>query len=224
MPVQMGGLKGLRTLTTFVVGKSTRSTIGGLGDLSHLGEKLSILKLNNVVDGRDAKLKNKKDLKELELAWGSKDADHSEKVRDVLDNLQPCMNLEKLTVKLYGGTSFPNWLGDSAFNKIKVMRLEGCHYCFELPPLGQLPALKELFICEMKFLRTLGPELYGQPFQPFQSLEKLEFKEMAEWEEWVPSGSGGPDFPRLQENSCDSMRSFPLGIFPKLRKLFNVGP
>ncbi|XP_021813002.1 putative disease resistance RPP13-like protein 1 isoform X2 [Prunus avium] len=228
MPVQMGRLKSLRTLTTFVVGKSTGSTIGELGELSHLGGKLSILKLNNVVDGRDAlqaNLKNKKDLKELELAWDSEDADHSEKVRDVLDKLQPCMNLEKMTIQLYGGTSFPNWLGDSAFNKIKVMRLEGCHYCFELPPLGQLPALKELFICKMKFLRTLGPELYGQPFQPFQpfqSLEMLEFKEMAEWEEWVPSGSGGPDFPRLQKlilEKCPKLRgSLPCDL-PCLKKL-----
>ncbi|XP_021813003.1 putative disease resistance RPP13-like protein 1 [Prunus avium] len=225
MPVQMGRLKSLRTLTTFVVGKSTGSTIGELGELSNLGGKLSILKLNNVVDGRDAlqaNLKNKKDLKELELAWDSEDANHSEKVRDVLDKLQPCMNLEKLTVKLYGGTSFPNWLGDSAFNKMKVMHLEGCHYCFELPPLGQLPALKELFICKMKFLRTLGPEFCGKPFQPFQSLEKLEFEEMAEWEEWVPSGTGGPDFPRLQElilEQCPKLRgSLPCDL-PCLNEL-----
>ncbi|XP_021834548.1 putative disease resistance protein At3g14460 [Prunus avium] len=225
MPVQMGRLKSLRTLTTFCVGKSNGSTIGELRELSHLEGKLSILKLNNVVDGRDAwraNLKNKKDLKELELAWSSEDADHSEKVRDVLDKLQPCMNLEKLTVKFYCGTSFPNWLGDSAFNKIKVMRLVGCHYCFELPPLGQLPALKELFIRKMKFLRTLGLELYGQPFQPFQSLEKLEFTEMAEWEEWVPSGSGGPDFPRLQElilEMCPKLRgSLPCDL-PCLKKL-----
>ncbi|XP_021800871.1 putative disease resistance RPP13-like protein 1 [Prunus avium] len=225
MPVQMGRLKSLRILTTFNVGKSTGSTIGELRELSHIGGKLSILNLNNVVDGTDAlqaNLKNKKDLKELELAWGSKDADHSEKVRDVLDKLQPCMNLEKLTIKLYGGTSFPNWLGDSAFNKIKVMCLVNCHYCFSLPPLGQLPALKELFIYKMKFLRTLGPELCGQPFQSFQSLEKLEFEEMAEWEEWVSSGSGGPDFPRLQElilEKCPKLRgSLPCDL-PCLKKL-----
>ncbi|XP_008245490.2 PREDICTED: putative disease resistance protein At3g14460, partial [Prunus mume] len=229
MPVQMGRLKSLRTLTTFVVGISIGSTIGELRELSHLGGKLSILKLNNVVDGRDAlqaNLKNKQDLKELELAWVSEDADHSVKVRDVLDKLQPCMNLEKLTFKLYGGTRFPNWLGDSAFHKMKVMRLENCHYCFSLPPLGQLSALKELFICEMKFLRTLGPELYGQPFQPFQSLERLEFEEMAEWEEWVPSGSGGLDFPRLQElilKKCPKLRgSLPCDL-PCLKKLCMEG-
>ncbi|VVA39449.1 PREDICTED: putative disease resistance [Prunus dulcis] len=222
MPLQMSRLKSLRTLTAFVVGKSTGSTIGELGELPHLGGKL---KLQNVVDAKDAvqaNLKNKKDMKELEFEWGNEDSDDSTKVREVLDKLQPCMNLEKLTVKRYGGTSFPNWLGDSAFNKIKVMRLEGCHYCFELPPLGQLPALKELFICKMKFLRTLGPELYGQPFQPFQSLERLEFKGMAEWEEWVPSGSGGPDFPRLLElilEKCPKLRgSLPCDL-PCLKKL-----
>ncbi|CAL8115519.1 unnamed protein product [Prunus armeniaca] len=227
MPVQMGRLKSLRTLTTFVVGISIGSTIGELRELSHLRGKLSILKLNNVVDGRDAlqaNLKNKQDLKELELAWGSKDADHSEKVRDVLDKLQPCMNLENLTVKLYGGTRFPNWLGDSAFHKMKVMRLENCHYCFSLPPLGQLPALKDLYIYKMKFLKRVGPELYGQPqpFQPFQSLERLEFKEMAEWEEWVPSGSVGPDFPHLQKlilENCPKLRgSLPCDL-PCLKKL-----
>ncbi|ONI21026.1 hypothetical protein PRUPE_2G046000 [Prunus persica] len=225
MLVKMSRLKSLRTLTTFVVGKSTGSTIGELGELSHLGGKLSNLKLDNVVDGSDAlqaNLKNKQDLKDLELAWGSKDADHSEKVRDVLDKLQPGMNLEKLTIKRYGGTSFPNWLGDSALNKIKVLRLEGCRYCFELPPLGQLPSLKELNICRMEFLRTLGPEFYGQPFQPFQSLEMLEFREMAEWEEWVPSGSEGPNFPRLRRlilSRCPKLRgSLPCDL-PCLKKL-----
>ncbi|XP_020411957.1 putative disease resistance RPP13-like protein 1 [Prunus persica] len=226
MPSQMSRLKSLRTLTAFVVGKSTGSTIGELGELPHLGGKL---KLQNVVDAKDAvqaNLKNKKDMKELEFEWGNEDSDDSTKVRDVLDKLQPCMNLEKLTVKRYGGTSFPNWLGDSAFNKIKVMRLEGCHYCFELPPLGQLPALKELFICKMKYLRTLGPELYGQPFQSFQSLEKLEFKEMAEWEEWVPSGSGGPDFPRLLElilEKCPKLRGSLPRDLPCLKKLCMEG-
>ncbi|VVA36507.1 PREDICTED: putative disease resistance [Prunus dulcis] len=225
MPLEMSRLKSLRTLTTFVVGKSTGSTIGELGELSHLGGKLSILKLDNVVDGRDAlqaNLKNKQDLKDLELAWGSKEADHSEKLRDVLDKLQPGMNLEKLTIKHYGGTSFPNWLGHSALNKIKVLRLEGCRYCFELPPLGQLPSLKELNICRMEFLRTLGPEFYGQPFQPFQSLEMMEFREMAEWEEWVPSGSEGPNFPRLRRlilSRCPKLRgSLPCDL-PCLKEL-----
>ncbi|KAH0981853.1 hypothetical protein GBA52_009030 [Prunus armeniaca] len=205
MPAQMSRLKSLRTLTAFVVGKSTGSTIGELGELPHLRGKLSILKLQNVVDAKDAvqaNLKNKKDLKELELAWGDEDSNDSEKVRDVLDKLQPSISLEKVTIEFYGGTNFPNWLGNSCFSNIQVMRLSNCKYCWSLPPVGGLPALKELYIERMEFVKTIGVEFYGRNgaylIQPFQSLEKLEFKEMAEWEEWVPSGSGGPDFPCLQ--------------------------
>ncbi|BBG96575.1 NB-ARC domain-containing disease resistance protein [Prunus dulcis] len=54
MPAQMSRLKSLRTLTAFVVGESIRSTIGELGELPHLQGKLSILKLQNVVDAKDA--------------------------------------------------------------------------------------------------------------------------------------------------------------------------
>ncbi|BBG96577.1 LRR and NB-ARC domains-containing disease resistance protein [Prunus dulcis] len=199
MPAQMRRLKSLRTLTAFVVGKSIGSTIGELGELPHLQGKLSILKLQNVVDAKDAvqaNLKNKNDLKELELAWDDEDSDDSEKV-----SLQPSISLEKLSIKFYGGTNFPNWLGDSCFSNIQVMRLSNCKYCWSLPPVGGLPALKELYIERMEFVKTIGVEFYGRNgaylIQPFQSLEKLEFKEMAEWEEWIPSGSGGPDFPRL---------------------------
>ncbi|CAL8114823.1 unnamed protein product [Prunus armeniaca] len=229
MPAQMSRLKSLRTLTAFVVGKSTGSTIRELGELPHLRGKLSILKLQNVVDAKDAvqaNLKNKKDLKELELAWGDEDSNDSEKVRDVLDKLQPSISLEKLTIEFYGGTNFPNWLGNSCFSNIQVMRLSNCKYCWSLPPVGGLPALKELYIKRMEFVKTIGVEFYGRNgaylIQPFQSLEKLEFYEMAEWEEWVPSGSGGPDFPCLQVLTlvkCPKLRgSLPCDL-PCLKKL-----
>ncbi|XP_020411958.1 putative disease resistance protein At3g14460 [Prunus persica] len=49
---------------------------------------------------------------------------------------------------------------------------------------------------------------------------------MAEWEEWVPSGSGGPDFPRLQElilKKCPKLRrSLPCDL-PCLKKLVVKG-
>ncbi|XP_020411845.1 putative disease resistance protein At3g14460 isoform X2 [Prunus persica] len=238
MPVQMGRLKSLRTLTAFVVGKSTGSGIRELREFPQLQGKLSILKLQNVVDARDAlhaNMKHKKDLKELEFSWGTEDADDSQKEKDVLDKLQPCMNLEKLTIGFYGGTNFPNWLGDSSFSNIRVMHLSDCSYCWLLPPVGRLPALKELCIERMKSLRTIGVEFYDRDgaylTQPFRSLEKLEFREMPEWEEWVPSGSAsggeyGPDFPRLQElilNECPKLRgSLPCEL-PCLKKLTVYG-
>ncbi|BFG20746.1 hypothetical protein CerSpe_070200 [Prunus speciosa] len=240
MPVQMGRLQSLRTLTDFVVGKSTGSSIGELRELLQLGGKLSILKLQNVVDARDAlqaNMKDKKDLKELEFSWGAEDADDSQKEKDVLDNLQPCVNLEKLTIKFYGGTNFSNWLGDSSFSNIQVMHLSDCRYCWSLPPIGRLPGLKELYIERMKSLKTIGVEFYGRNggslIQPFQCLERLEFSGMEEWEEWVPSGSAsasggeyGPDFPHLQEMiliECPKLRgSLPYEL-PCLKKLLVCG-
>ncbi|CAL2238235.1 unnamed protein product [Prunus armeniaca] len=232
MPVQMGRLKSLRQLTTFVVGRSAGSSIGELREFPQLQGKLAILKLQNVADARDAlqaNLKDKKDLKELELAWGAEDADDSQKEKDVLDKLHPCMNIEILTIRFYGGTNFPNWLGDSSFSNLQVMHLSDCSYCWSLPPVGRLPSLKELCIERMKSVKMIGVEFYGRNgaslIQPFQSLEKLKFMEMAEWEEWVPSASGseyGPDFPRLQElilANCPKLsRSLPCHL-PCLKKL-----
>ncbi|TQD81259.1 hypothetical protein C1H46_033191 [Malus baccata] len=232
MPVQMGTLKSLRTLTTFVLGKSTVSGgIGELGQLSHLRGKLSILNLQNVInpiDALGANLKDKKDLNEVELAWGREDANDSITERHILESLQPSVNLVKLTIRFYGGTSFPDWLGDSSFSNIQVMRLTDCSTCLWLPPVGQLPALKELYIERMKSVTSIGVEFYrgngASLIQPFQSLKKLKFKEMPEWEEWLPCPGRGQslDFPRLEEltlKNCPKLRGNLPDHLPCLRKL-----
>ncbi|XP_050104219.1 putative disease resistance RPP13-like protein 1 isoform X2 [Malus sylvestris] len=232
MPVQMGRLKSLRTLTAYVLGTSTQSGgIGELGELPSLGGKLSILNLENVVDAMDAlraNLKEKKDLNEIELAWGREDADDSMKEKRVLERLQPSVNLVDLAIRSYGGTSFPNWLGDSSFSNIKVMGLSGFSNCWSLPPVGQLPALKELYIFNMKCVVSIGAEFYGvngtSLIQPFRCLEKLIFGEMPEWEEWLPSPGRGqcPDFPRLEElvlQYCPKLRGNLPDHLPCLKKL-----
>ncbi|CAN6556417.1 unnamed protein product [Malus baccata var. baccata] len=233
MPVEIGRLKSLRTLTAFVVGKSTGSSIGELRELQHLQGRLHISNLYNVVhvvDALEANLKDKKELKDLELEWGKEDADDSQKERDVLDKLQPCVNLEKLTIRFYGGTSFPNWLGSSnSFYNIQFMWISDCKYCLSLPSFGQLPTLKELRVERMKFVRTVGVEFYGDlngasVIQPFRSLKTLEFKEMTEWEDWLPSPNGGrcSDFPCLQVlriSYCKKLRGYLPNHLPCLKTL-----
>ncbi|XP_048420371.1 putative disease resistance RPP13-like protein 1 [Pyrus x bretschneideri] len=241
MPVEIGRLKSLRTLTAFVVGKYTGSSIGELRELQHLQGRLRISNLQNVVDVVDAleaNLKNKKELNDLELAWGVEDADDSQKERDVLDKLQPSANLEKLTIRFYGGTSFPNWLGSSnSFSNIQFMRISDCKYCLSLPSFGQLPTLKDLCIRRMKFVRTVGVEFYGDlngasVIQPFRSLKTLEFEEMPEWEEWEnwrPSPSGASvlqPFPCLQEmiiRDCPKLRGYLPNRLPCLKTLWVSG-
>ncbi|XP_028944048.1 putative disease resistance RPP13-like protein 1 [Malus domestica] len=222
MPVEIGRLKSLRTLTDFVVGKSTGSSIGELRELQHLQGRLRISKLHNgvhVVDALEANLKDKKEIKDLELAWDVEEADDSQKERDVLDKLQPSANLEKLTIRFYGGFSFPNWLGNSnSFSNIQFMCISDCKYCLSLPSFGQLPTLKELRIERMNFVTKVGDEFYvdlngASVIQPFRSLKTLEFEEMPEWEDWLPSPSGGQcsDFPCLQEliiRKCPKLRGY----------------
>ncbi|XP_050136737.1 uncharacterized protein LOC126612375 isoform X1 [Malus sylvestris] len=58
-----------------------------------------------------------------------------------------------------------------------VMLLSDCGNCSSLPPVGQLPALKELYVEGMKVVKSVGVELYGGN-QPFQCLEKLKFREL----------------------------------------------
>ncbi|CAN6561979.1 unnamed protein product [Malus baccata var. baccata] len=229
MPLRMGRLTKLRKLSTFVVGKSTGASIRELGELPHIEGKLSILKLHDRVDAKDAlqaNLKGKKDLKELTLEWrdGVRIRKEYHNDRDVLDKLQPPMNLEKLTIKFYVGNHFPNWLGDSSFSHVQFMRLSNCS-CLSLPSLGQLPALKVLFIEGMCFLTTVGPEFYGDGsplIQPFHSLEKLVFMEMPNWEDWLPSGGQSPVFPRLEElvlKKCPKLRGNLPNHLPSLKKL-----
>ncbi|XP_068339750.1 putative disease resistance RPP13-like protein 1 [Pyrus communis] len=237
MPVEIGRLKSLRTLTDFVVGKYTGSSIGELRELQHLQGRLRISNLHNgvhVVDVLEANLKNKKELNDLELAWGDEEADDSQKERDVLDKLQPSANLEKLTIRFYGGTSFPIWLGSSnSFSNIQFMWISDCKYCLSLPSFGQLPTLKELRIKRMKFVKTVGVEFYGDlngasVIQPFRSLKTLEFEEMPEWEEWEnwrPSPSGASvlqPFPCLQKmiiRNCPKLRGYLPNRLPCLKTL-----
>ncbi|XP_009369584.3 putative disease resistance RPP13-like protein 1 [Pyrus x bretschneideri] len=237
MPVEIGRLKSLRTLTAFIVGKSTGSSIGELRELQYLQGRLHISNLHNVVhvvDALEANLKDKKELKDLELEWGKEDADDSQKERDVLDKLQPCINLEKLTIRFYGGTSFPSWLGSSnSFYNIQFMWNSDCKYCLSLPSFGQLPTLKELHVERMKFVRTVGVEFYGDlngasVIQPFRSLKTLEFKEMPEWEDWLPSPSGGQcsGFPCLQVlriSYCKKLRGYLPNRLPCLKTLSVFG-
>ncbi|KAK8333553.1 hypothetical protein V6Z11_A10G213300 [Gossypium hirsutum] len=68
---------------------------------------------------------------------------------NVLDKLHPGENLENLEIKNFFGMSLPNWLGNASFSKMERQTLENLQSCNSLPPLGQLPSLKELAILKL---------------------------------------------------------------------------
>ncbi|CAL5379516.1 unnamed protein product [Camellia sinensis] len=190
MSLHIGKLTNLRTLSNFMVGKDRGRKIGELKNLSHIQGAIHISRMENVSgvkDAVDANLMSKEELKELSLEWDESHSSQNDIVeRDVLDVMRPFKFLERLTISGYGSTKFPNWVGDVSFSKMVFMRLEGSNYCTSLPPLGQLPLLKDLYIESMSAIKHLGCEFYGQQCgaKPFPSLERLSFEFMTEWEDW----------------------------------------
>ncbi|KAB1199598.1 putative disease resistance RPP13-like protein 1 [Morella rubra] len=151
MPEQLGSLKCLNTLTKFVVGKGSGSSIRELGKLKNLQGTLSISKLQNVVPPKDALnagLKDKKHLEKLALEWDAT-TPRSESERIVLESLRPHTSLKSLTIKGYGGGIFPDW----PFGGLKVLRFEKMSGWEEWLSSssaenegGAFPDLKELYI------------------------------------------------------------------------------
>ncbi|KAK2440247.1 putative disease resistance RPP13 protein [Trifolium repens] len=208
LPVEIARLENLQTLTVFVVGERNGLSIKELRKFTNLQGKLTIKDLHNVIDDReaeDAMLKSKEKIEELELLWG-KQSEDSQKVTLVFAMLQPPTNLKILNIGLYGGTSFPSWLGNSSFSNLVSLRINNCEHCMTLPPLGQLPSLKDLEIHGMKTLETIGPEFYcaqggecsDSSFQPFLSLERIKFDSLPSWKEWLQIEGINFAFPQLR--------------------------
>ncbi|KAL4353909.1 hypothetical protein GQ457_06G003260 [Hibiscus cannabinus] len=227
MPKGLGELKDLRILTDYVLGDHNGSSIDELGKLKHLGGRLAISGLETVVgavDAKDANLKDRINLKMLELIWGkSKDGDNSKHDREVLEELEPHLNLECLVITGYNGTRFPEWVGRSSFSNMVSLSLANCRFCQSLPPLGQLSSLKLLSISGFSGLVTVGDEFYGNGHtlaNPFGSLEILTFEEMSEWEEWYCWSDEAFPLPQeLRISDCPKLtKSLPKDL-PCLKEL-----
>ncbi|KAL5077272.1 hypothetical protein RYX36_016256 [Vicia faba] len=231
IPVQIAKLKNLKTLSDFIVSKHKDGLkVEELGKFPHLQGKLSISQLQNIDDPSEAdrsNIKMKTQIDELALDWdcGISFPDSQTK-RVVFEHLQPATSLKSLTIKGYGGISFPNWLGDFSFSNMVYLKISNCGDCLWLPPLGQLGNLKELFIEVMQSVQTIGTEFYGSDissFQPFPSLETLHFEDMQEWDEWNLDGGTATKFPCLKTLTlckCPKLRIGKiLQNFPSLSNL-----
>ncbi|KAL4336552.1 putative disease resistance RPP13-like protein 1 [Arachis hypogaea] len=186
MPKGMGKLKQLHILSNFVVGKQEDNGIQELGELLNLHGSLEIEKLENVVDGneaRSARIIDKKHIEELLLKWSVSSGDddmvsntHTDE-QDILHGLQPHRVLKVLRIKGYKGKIFPDWLGRCSYSNMTRVSLLDCKNCCMLPSLGQLPSLKSLCIERFDQLKSIGKKFYkneghqhSSPIAPFASL------------------------------------------------------
>jgi predicted transcriptional regulator len=114
MPIHIAKLENLQTLSDFVVSKHNGGLkVAELGKFPHLHGKLSISELQNVNDPFEAvqaNMKMKERIDELALQWDCGSIFSDSQIQSVvLEHLHRSTNLKRLTIKGYGGISFPNW-------------------------------------------------------------------------------------------------------------------
>ncbi|XP_071728821.1 putative disease resistance RPP13-like protein 1 [Rutidosis leptorrhynchoides] len=228
MPLGIGKLKSLQTLSKILVGGENTFGIRELKELKNLCGDVRIEgleKVTNATDARDANFSQKR-LSELELIW-SDVVDDSRKDfhdKDVLDGLKPHSGtLKQLKIVSYRGMELPNWVVDPNFNKLSEVSLHGCKYCTCLPPLGQLPSLEKLFIEGMDEVNDVGLEFLGTTGVgvSFPSLKTLSFKNMEGWKLWS-TNCGRDVFPCLEElviEDCPNLVQVSIDALPSLRHL-----
>jgi Leucine-rich repeat (LRR) protein len=255
MPCGLGKLTSLQTLTLFAVSKedptASSKHCGGLAELNKLDlrGKLKITNLAWVKDAtsetKAANLKEKKHLTELVLRWNPRDDDDLDAREDEisLNGLQPHQSLKDLRVQGYGGMRFSNWL--SSLTNLVALFVFNCKKCQHLPPLYQLPYLRNLYISDMLGLEymsdrditdEISASLASSSTTFFPSLELLYFKNCPNLKGWwkrdiVDNSDVGtastcqqhislPSFPRLSRleiSNCCKLTCMPP--FPHLEKL-----
>ncbi|KAJ0672767.1 putative P-loop containing nucleoside triphosphate hydrolase, leucine-rich repeat domain superfamily [Helianthus annuus] len=224
MPLGIGEMKSLQTLTKIIIEGESGFEITEVKELKNLCGKISIVgldKVQNAIHARQANF-SKKMITELEVEWSQRrDGSRNEMLeKEVMDELKPCDKyLKKLKIGSYGGLEFPIWVGDPSFHQLKLVSIRGCKKCTSLPPLGQLPSLKELFIEGLEGVTVVGMELLGTGL-PFPSLEILCFKDMPGWGKW--STDSGVVFPRLRHlriRNCPNLVEVSLEALPSLNHL-----
>ncbi|KAJ0924257.1 putative P-loop containing nucleoside triphosphate hydrolase, leucine-rich repeat domain superfamily [Helianthus annuus] len=225
IPLGIGELKSLQTLSKIIIGGDNGLAITELKDLTNLHGKTRIKGLEKVemaVHACEANFSQKR-LSELELEWSVvfDDSRNESLEKEVLDVLKPHSDsLIKLGIVSYGGIEFPNWVGDTSFLSLLSVSLRGCKNCTSLPPLAQLASLKKLFIEDMDKVIPIGLELIGTGLA-FSSLEILELRNMKRLEVWS-TDIGVVIFPCLEKlliENCPSLVEVSLYALPSLNIL-----
>uniref|UniRef100_A0A7N0RFL4 Uncharacterized protein n=1 Tax=Kalanchoe fedtschenkoi TaxID=63787 RepID=A0A7N0RFL4_KALFE len=225
MPDGIGRMTNIRTLSKFVISKGKSKQVREFEGLLNLQGQLLISGLNNVEDTNDvviAGFKNKEHLEGLTLAWQPIREQDDEKV---LDAIEAHTNLKSLTIQGYGGKRLSDWIvGVSpSFTAMISLSITDCFNCEALPPLGNLPFLRNLEMERLHSLQSFGVEIYGDSRTPFQALEKLVIKEMKVLKTWCFPGvnvraAAFQALEDLQIRTCPKLTKIPY-CFPSLSGL-----
>ncbi|KAJ3682200.1 hypothetical protein LUZ60_014773 [Juncus effusus] len=192
MPPKTGRLVELRILSRFVISENEHCGISELGNLDKLQGELLISNMDLIKNPRDAmeaNLENKKQIKKLRFIWTSNPMKkwHTNNTwieENILENLKPNSSIKLLDIIGYGGVRFPSWLGSGYLYNLQTLCLSDWKKCINLPPLGYLPLLRDLYIKGMDSVQSVDCKFCGSTKTSFRCLKKLTFESMSNLENW----------------------------------------
>ncbi|KAF3955960.1 hypothetical protein CMV_018879 [Castanea mollissima] len=199
MPIHMGRLQCLQTLTKFVVGKDIGFQLEELGKLSNLRGVIVISNLQNVIDSTNALKAKSEHLKELTLEWDAPNAIISQSERDIISQkiALVCHHLDNSPLFIFGFdevvTVDADFYGSGSstitpFQSLKTLRFEAMSKWEKWSPYygegedegGAFPSLQELYLEEC-------PKLSGSLPKHLPSLTVLQIYECEQLESSLPT-------------------------------------
>ncbi|XP_022961420.1 disease resistance protein RGA2-like [Cucurbita moschata] len=209
MPKNLSRMTQLQTLTLFLVGSHEGYKIEELGPLKNLKGQFSLLKLEKVKSKKEAMAANlgvKENISDLSFEWSFSREDCGDNDFNVLEGLQPHINLPALRIDNFGSELMPS--GIFVENLIKL-ELQSCKRCKTLPMLGELSKLEVLKIYNLSGVKSIGDEFYGNYCDNktlFPKLKTFEIWNMDSLEQWndVATVTNCTTFPHLESLSICS--------------------
>ncbi|KAM0876419.1 hypothetical protein ACQ4PT_036187 [Festuca glaucescens] len=189
----IGQLSKLQELENFSAGKKPGFMINELKNMQELTGKLSISNIHiikNVHEAKDANMIEKKHLESFELKGKIV-------LRDVLEGLQPHMNLQELTIEGYGARIFLDWmLQGHVFTNLQYLHVVNCRLLEVLSPFGKFPSLKHLTLDSLPSMKHAD----GTSFGCLQNLEEFKVSSMRAWVVWSHvEQDHGPFLPHVKK-------------------------
>uniref|UniRef100_R7W9F9 Putative disease resistance protein RGA4 n=1 Tax=Aegilops tauschii TaxID=37682 RepID=R7W9F9_AEGTA len=213
----IGKMTSIQELQDFEIQISSGFEITQLKSMSELVQ-LGVSQLDNVKTREEAYgagLRNKEHLEELHLSWKDAYSEGNEYVsdtrsecsanmaREVIEGLEPHMDLKHLQICGYNGTTLPAWLANNiSVTSLQTLHLHDCGGWRILPSLGSLPFLTKLKLSSMREVKEVL----------IPSLEELVLIEMPKLVRCSSTSVEGlcSSLRVLQIEDCEALKEFDL--------------
>jgi hypothetical protein len=137
------------------------------------------------LEANAAILERKQYLRTLRLKWAGPDFDDRdsdkaiENDEQLLQNLQPHLNLKQLMIEGYAGVRFSSWVS-SLSNLVKIS-ISNCKWCQHIPPFDRFPFLKDVSLKNLSALEYISNDASDVSSSSLESLELLDLPKLRGW-------------------------------------------